>query len=145
MKNKIIIYMILMVGLFFSCLENKYEQYSTLETLNEKEIRWIPFFLVENPNIKKQVFDIYERHDLDTNESWGKFSVIDNDYILGQTENIQQMYPLNLQKIKNNLTKIGYSNIDYSKGVYIKNEKSVYILFFDEDKKIYYYFGKLGI
>ena len=83
MKNKIIIYMILMVGLFFSCLENKYEQYSTLETLNEKEIRWIPFFLVENPNIKKQVFDIYERHDLDTNESWGKFSVIDNDYILG--------------------------------------------------------------
>lgn len=144
MKNKSIFYIIFIICLASSCSEKKYFLYSNLENLSEQETSWIPFFLVENPNIKKQVFDIYEKHDLDTNESWGKFSIVDKDCILEQSEKIEQKYPLNLTKAKKILFELG-CGVDISNCIYIYNKKSVYILILDKDKNVFYYFGKLGI
>lgn len=144
MKNKSIFYIIFIICLVSYCSEKKYFLYSNLENLSEQETSWIPFFLVENPNIKKQVFDIYEKHDLDTNESWGKFSIVDKDCILEQSEKIEQKYPLNLTKAKKILFELG-CNVDISNCIYIYNKKSVYILILDKDKNVFYYFGKLGI
>ena len=58
MKNKSIFCIIFIIFLAVSCSEENYSLYSNLENLSEQESGWIPFFLVENPNIKKQVFDI---------------------------------------------------------------------------------------
>lgn len=144
MKNKSIFCIIFIIFLAVSCSEENYSLYSNLENLSEQESGWIPFFLVENPNIKKQVFDIYEKHDLDTNESWGKFSIVDKDCILEQSEKIEQKYPLNLTKAKKILFELG-CGVDISNCIYIYNKKSVYILILDKDKNVFYYFGKLGI
>jgi len=96
---------------------------------------------MDNEVIKNQVQDIYECHDLDTNESWGYFSIINKNLIFDCIYfNREDFFQNNTREIKR-LKKIGYTESSNEFGKINGNEFS-YVLFYDEKKQKFYFYGK---
>ena len=140
MKTKLIVILGIILNLFLcSCSDYKKNTYNNLKQVDANQYEWLPFFLIDNQEIKLQVFNVFECHDLDTNESWGYFSIQNNDYLF-DLSCISNIKSLNDKKMNRRLKTIGYEKkIDNTR--IIENVQFLYYLFFDEQQSRFYFYG----
>ena len=141
MKKNSSLFIVIIAILLYSCSDYIEQSHNSLNFLSDNDASWIPFFLMDNEVIKNQVQDIYECHDLDTNESWGYFSIINKNLIFDCIYfNREDFFQNNTREIKR-LKKIGYTESSNEFGKINGNEFS-YVLFYDEKKQKFYFYGK---
>lgn len=141
MKNKMIIILSVLVFLLVgACSEYKTQSLANLKNLDNDQLPWIPIFLIKDFKIKEQVFDFYECHDLDTNETWGTFSIQNENCILEKTIPFNENKFLNKKKMMRCLRKLGYcGNFN---GSIIGDDNALHCLFWDEKGKKFFFYGK---
>lgn len=140
MKNKLYIACIFAV-LFISMSCSKNKAYQSLMNVPENQKAWIPEFLRDNEEISKQVYNYYECHDLDTNETWGYFSIDVQLFIPKSDNKLNDHIFVNKKKLEKKIIKLGCSE-QINKGQFFRYENSAYFLIFDEAKHKFYFFGK---
>ncbi len=140
MRNKLYAACIFAV-LFVSASCSKNKAYQSLTQVPENQNAWIPGFLREDNETSNHVYNYYESHDLDTNETWGYFS-IDAPLFVPQTdEQLDDPVFINRKKLEKKMIKLGCSE-QMDKGQFFQDENSAYFLVFDETKHTFYFFGK---
>lgn len=140
MKNKLyIVFIFAVLFISMSCSKNK--SYQSLMNVPENQKAWIPEFLSDNEEISKQVYNYYECHDLDTNETWGYFSIDVQLFIPKSDNKLNDHIFVNKKKLKKKIIKLGCSE-QINKGQFFRYENSAYFLIFDEAKHKFYFFGK---
>ncbi len=138
MKNKYILILFFLCFSVISCNDFKEQKFKNLTNTDISQLLWIPSFLWENEEIKNQVFNIYECHDLDTNQSWGYFSITNLNLIIGNATLIDKYTCTNRERKR--LKKIG-CNFDFLKTFTKKGNQFSYNLLYDESSGIIYYYG----
>lgn len=125
--------------LSISCSEFQKTYTATLTDLGSAQTDWIPFFLMDDSEIRNQAHNVYECHDLDTNETWGYFSVGNKEIIFNLTAPPVQKY--NMKKVRKRLSMLGCTaNFDTRKE--IKGRDISYSLLYDEEKARFYFYGE---
>lgn len=107
----------------------------------ENQKAWIPEFLSDNEEISKQVYNYYECHDLDTNETWGYFSIDVQLFIPKIDNKLNNHIFVNRKKLEKKIIELGCPE-QINKGQFFRYENSAYFLIFDEAKHKFYFFGK---
>ena len=139
MRNKLYIACIF-AALFISMSCSKNKVYQSLINVPENQKAWIPEFLRDD-EISNQVYNYYECHDLDTNETWGYFS-IDAKLFIPKTDNqLNDHIFINKRKLEKKIIKLGCSE-QINKGQFFQYENFAYFLIFDDTKHTFYFFGK---
>lgn len=140
LKNKFhIVFIFAVLFISMSCSKNK--AYQSLMNVPENQKAWIPEFLRDDKGISSQVYNYYECHDLDTNETWGYFSIDVQLFIPKSDNKLNDHIFVNKKKLKKKIIKLGCSE-QINKGQFFRYENSAYFLIFDEAKHKFYFFGK---
>lgn len=140
MRNKFhIVFIFAVLFISMSCSKNK--SYQSLMNVPENQKAWIPEFLSDNEEISKQVYNYYECHNLDTNETWGYFSIDVQLFIPKIDNKLNNHIFVNKKKLEKKIIKLGCSE-QINKGQFFRYENSAYFLIFDEAKHKFYFFGK---
>ncbi len=140
MKTKtVVIFEIILIMFLCSCSDYKKNAYNNLNQVDANKSAWLPSFLLNNQEIKQQVFNVLECHDLDTNESWGYFSIKNNEYLF-DLSCISDTKAFNNKKLNKRLRKIGYMNSSNETRM-VENVNFLYYLFFDEEQNKFYFYG----
>lgn len=140
MRNKL--YVACIFAVFFvsmSCGKN--EAYQSLMDVPENQKIWIPEFLHDNEGISNQVYNYYECHDLDTNETWGYFSIGVQLFIPNIDNELNDYAFINKKKVEQKIIKLGCSE-QINKGQFFQCGNFAYFLIFDDTKHTFYFFGK---
>ena len=124
-----------------SCSEYKQMTYKNLKEVDTNQSLWLPFFLLDSNEIKGQVYNYFECHDLDTNESWGYFSLHKNESLFSISYNLETAN-YNVRKVEKRLKKIGYE-LSFDNIRLISNGQISYYLFFDAKQNKFYFYGFL--
>lgn len=143
LKNGILIFL-LCIGLQ-ACdnIKNEYGSWEQLNNIVAHEKAWLPYFFYDNPHFKDNVFDVVSIHDIDTNESWGRFRY---DYSITEYLNTLQkcdstLYQIS-NKVKKRMKKLG---IDMTTDLYVDTlqRNFIWFIFVDDEKKTIGFYGKL--
>ena len=142
MKNKCCIFLAIIIIFFNSCSEYKTQTYNNLTNLDgEQSEAWIPFFLLSDDKTKGMVYNVYECHDLDTNQSWGYFFISDEKTIFEKSDYFQQKRNFNIQQMRKRLRKIGCFE-DLDNYILIDSDSFFYFLFKEENSERFFFYGK---
>ena len=142
MKNKCCIFLAIIIIFFNSCSEYKTQTYNNLTNLDGGQSEdWIPFFLLSNDKTKGMVYNVYECHDLDTNQSWGYFFISDEKNIFEKSDYSQQKRDFNIQQMRKRLRKIGCFE-DLDNYILIDSDSFFYFLFKEENSERFFFYGK---
>lgn len=142
MKNKCCIFLAIIIIFFNSCSEYKTQTYNNLTNLDGGQSEdWIPFFLLSDDKTKGMVYNVYECHDLDTNQSWGYFFISDEKNIFEKSDYSQQKRDFNIQQMRKRLRKIGYFE-DLDNYILIDSDSFFYFLFKEENSERFFFYGK---
>lgn len=142
MKNKCCIFLAIIIIFFNSCSEYKTQTYNNLTNLDGGQSEdWIPFFLLSDDKTKGMVYNVYECHDLDTNQSWGYFFISDEKTILEKSDYSQQKRNFNIQQMRKRLRKIGCFE-DLDNYILIDSDSFFYFLFKEENSERFFFYGK---
>ena len=141
MKNNNYFFLIFVFVSIISCSEYRKESYKSIAEMNAEQSQWIPSFLLSSDLIKKQVYDVFECHDLDTNETWGYFSVIDSNIIMKHTDLSKISSDVFSTKARKRLKKLGGS-LSIDNIMKISTEQFSYLLLYNEDINRFYFYGK---
>lgn len=124
-----------------ACAEYKTQFFVNLKDPDNNQLSWVPEFLLKDGKIKDQVFDFYESHDLDTNETWGTFSAQNENCILEKAIAFNEDKILNQKKMERRLRKLGYRG-NFEGAKIISGDNALHCLFWDEKEKKFYFYGK---
>jgi len=138
MKNKYLFLCIIVICFFISCGDYKKQSYQEIKNLENQQLTWLPDFIIDDYAIKQKVYNIYECHDLDSNDTWGFFSLKDANLILEKTIPISGTLNNNFDITK--LNKLGCPN-DFKNIYKINTESFVYLLIHVEDVNKFYFYG----
>ncbi|MGI5172114.1 hypothetical protein H0R92_00735 [Treponema sp. OMZ 840] len=142
MKNKCCIFLAIIIIFFNSCSEYKTQTYNNLTNLDGGQSEdWIPFFLLSDDKTKEMVYNVYECHDLDTNQSWGYFFISDEKNIFEKSDYSQQKRDFNIQQMRKRLRKIGCFE-DLDNYILIDSDSFFYFLFKEENSERFFFYGK---
>lgn len=142
MKNKCCIFLAIIIIFFNSCSEYKTQTYNNLTNLDGGQSEdWIPFFLLSDDKTKGMVYNVYECHDLDTNQSWGYFFISDEKNIFEKSDYSQQKRDFNIQQMRKRLRKIGCFE-DLDNYILIDSDSFFYFLFKEENSGRFFFYGK---
>ena len=142
MKNKCCIFLAIIIIFFNSCSEYKTQTYNNLTNLDGGQSEdWIPFFLLSDDKTKGMVYNVYECHDLDTNQSWGYFFISDEKTIFEKSDYFQQKRNFNIQQMRKRLRKIGCFE-DLDNYILIDSDSFFYFLFKEENSERFFFYGK---
>jgi len=142
MKNKYCIFLATIIIFFNSCSEYKIQTYNNLTNLDGGQSEdWIPFFLLSDDKTKGMAYNVYECHDLDTNQSWGYFFISDEKTILEKSDYSQQKRDFNIQQMRKRLRKIGCFE-DLDNYILIDSDSFFYFLFKEENSERFFFYGK---
>jgi len=142
MKNKCCIFLAIIIIFFNSCSEYKTQTYNNLTNLDGGQSEdWIPFFLLSDDKTKGMVYNVYECHDLDTNQSWGYFFISDEKNIFEKSDYSQQKRDFNIQQMRKRLRKIGCFE-DLDNYILIDSDSFFYFLFKEENSERFFFYGK---
>ena len=142
MKNKCCIFLAIIIIFFNSCSEYKTQTYNNLTNLDGGQSEdWIPFFLLSDDKTKGMVYNVYECHDLDTNQSWGYFFISDEKNIFEKSDYSQQKRDFNIQQMRKRLRKIGCFE-DLDNYILIDSDSFFYYLFKEENSERFFFYGK---
>lgn len=142
MKNKCCIFLAIIIIFFNSCSEYKTQTYNNLTNLDGGQSEdWIPFFLLSDDKTKGMVYNVYECHDLDTNQSWEYFFISDEKNIFEKSDYSQQKRDFNIQQMRKRLRKIGCFE-DLDNYILIDSDSFFYFLFKEENSERFFFYGK---
>lgn len=143
MKNKTcLVFCIFILSLaFISCSDIKHNYYKDLNSLTDIQKMWLPDILFENEEIQKAISDVFENHDLDTNEIWGSFHFrYDFLEVINKIET--ECFSINEEKIQKRFNKMNFFINNIKSGFYCRTKAFNIIFYFDLEKNLYYYYGK---
>ena len=141
MKNKFQqIFILVMLFVLISCCRT-IKDYESLKNVPESQKKWVPPFLYDNEEIYSQIYNYYETHDLDTNETWGYFSINEKLVIPGDPNQLNVYVFFNKKKVEKRMKNLGCS-VDINNGHIFQYGNCVFILLSDDKKRKYYFFGK---
>ncbi len=78
MRTSMFVIVTFFICVLVSCddVTTKYSNWSNLLASNQSSRDWLPNFLFIEKSYERNVFNIIEKHNLDTNEVWGKLQFI---------------------------------------------------------------------
>ena len=132
-------YFFIIILILISCCNKK--DYPSLIDVPQNQEQWIPVFFRDNQEIYNHVYNYSEYHDLDTNETWGYFSMDVQSSNFWDNNQINNDIIINKKKLEKQIKKLGYSE-EIKNGKYLQYEKSIYFLIFDNNTHKFYFFGK---
>ena len=137
MRNKLYITCVFAVlSISMSCSKNKV--YQSLMNVPENQKAWIPEFLRDD-EISNQVYNYYECHDLDTNETWGYFS-IDAQLFIPKTDNqLNDHIFVNKEKLEKKIIKLGCDE-QINNEQFFQYENFAYFLLFYVSILMFFFF-----
>lgn len=141
LKNGILMFLLCMGLQACDNIKNEYSSWEQLNNIAAHEKAWLPYFFYDNPHFKDNVFEIVSIHNIDTNESWGRFrynySII--DYLNTLQKYDSAPYQIS-NKAKKRLRKLG---IDTTAGIYVDTLQSnfIWFIFVDGEKKTIGFYG----
>ena len=125
-----------MISCSYSDVKQNY--YKDLYKISDNQKMWLPEILYADEKIKDTVLEVFENHDLDTNEIWGRFQS-DFDFSKMFADEKYNSFPLNQKKIRKRLKQLGINDVQSS---YFFSTKSFNcILYFNSEKNLYFYYG----
>ena len=143
MKKIISIFICIAIFLLvtISCSDTKQNYYKNLYNLTDNQKMWLPEFLYTDERIKENVSEVFENHDLDTNEIWGRFQSNFDFSIMLKKETFES-FSFNQEKLRKRLKSLNYQN-DIQSGFFFNTKNFNCILYFNLEKKLYFYYGKM--
>lgn len=141
MKKNNFIFSLLIISFFvlFSCSDIKHNYYKNLYNLTDNQKMWLPEILYNNTEIKESIFEVFENHDLDTNEIWGSFH---SNFDFSETLEKKDLdsFLFNQEKLRKRLKSLNYQN-DIKSGFLFDTKNFNCILYYNPKIQLYYYYG----
>ena len=143
MKNKN--YLVFCICVFscviISCSDIQHNYYKDLYGLTDNQKMWLPDFLFESEEIQKAISDVFENHDIDTNEIWGSFrSSYNFSEVINKIET--ERFSINEEKFQKRFSKMNVFINNVKRRYYCSTKSFNIILYFDLENNLYFYYGR---
>lgn len=116
----------------------KQNYYKDLYSLTDNQKEWLPEVFYTDKQIKESISELFENHDLDTNEIWGRFKS-DLEFQKLMTYQSSDSFYFNQKKLRKRLNNLNLNDINTN--YFFSTKKFNIILYYVPKENLYFYYG----